>query len=144
MSLRTLSLCALVLALVGSFAEPAAARGRKGPNLLTANAVVPGPGDATASGTFSLSVRRTEVAFQVDVDNLAGVIQTIAIYRGTTGYSGPMVLRLSPSSIGIPGLMGWVPVSTELGREISRNPSAFYMEIRTSAYPGGALRGQLK
>ena len=144
MSLRTLSLCALVLALVGSLAEPAAARGRKGPNLLTASAVVPGPGDATATGTFKVTVGRNDIAFEVDVDNLAGVIQTIGIYRGAVGYSGPMVVRLSPSPIGIPGLLGHVPVSPELAREISRNPSAFYMEVRSSVYPSGALRGQLQ
>ena len=45
MSLRTLSLCALVLALVGSFAEPAAAKGRPRGLQLTADAVVPGACD---------------------------------------------------------------------------------------------------
>ncbi len=144
MSLRLLSLCALVLSLVVASAEPAAARGRRGPNLLTANAVVPGPGDVTASGTFKVTVGREEVAYEVGVDNLAGVIHTIGIYRGAPGYSGPMVLRLSPSAIGIHGLLGWVPVSRELGREISRNPEAFYIEVRTNTHPSGALRGQLR
>ena len=144
MSLRSLSLFVFVLALVGSVAEPAAARGGPAPLALSADSVVPGPGDFAASGTFKVNVRRNEVRFEVTVDNLAGVIQTIALYRGAAGSDGPMVLRLSPSEIGIPGLLGYVPVSRELGREISRYPEAFYMEIRTSAYSNGALRGQLE
>ena len=144
MSLRTLSLCALVLALVATSPAPAAARGKPAGLRLTADAVSPGPGDATASGTFKVSVGRDELSFSCAVANVAGLIQSIAIYRGAPGTNGSLVVRCSPSVIGIYGLNGIVPVTSTLGREIARNPERFYMEIRTDAYPQGALRGQLR
>jgi len=144
MSRRMLSLFVVVFALVAAFADPAAAKGRPAGLALTADAVVPGPGDFAASGTFKVSVSRDELKFEVIVTNVSGQIETIALYRAAVGSAGPMVLRLSPSAIGIQGLNGYVPVDRELGREISRNPERFYMEIRTNAYPNGALRGQLK
>ena len=144
MSSRALSLFAVVLSLVVAFADPAAAKGRPAPLALTADAVVPGPGDFAASGTFKVSVSRDELYFSVQVANVSGLIETIALYRAAPGSSGPMALRLSPSAIGIQGLNGYVPVDRELGREISRYPERFYMEIRSNAYPNGALRGQLR
>jgi hypothetical protein len=144
MSRRMLSLFVIVFALVAAFADPAAARGGKPQLALTADAVVPGPGDFAAAGTFKVSVSREELKFEVIVTNVSGQIETIALYRAGTGFDGPMVLRLSPSAIGIQGLNGYVPVDRELGREISRNPERFYMEIHTNAYPQGAMRGQLR
>ena len=144
MSRRMLSLFVVVFALVAAFADPAAAKGRPAGLMLTADAVVPGPGDFAGAGTFKVSVGRSELHFEVKLDNITGQIETIALYRAGTGFDGPMILRLSPSAIGIAGLNGYVPVDRELGREISRNPERFYMEIRTNAYPGGALRGQLR
>jgi hypothetical protein len=138
-----LSLFVVVFALVAAFADPAAARGRPPGLALTADAVNPGPGDFAASGTFKVNVGRGELKFEVVLDNITGQIESIALYRAAVGFDGPMVLRLSPSAIGIAGLNGYVPVDRELGREISRNPERFYMEIRTNAYPQGAARGQL-
>jgi len=145
MSFRRLAPFALALALVAGFSDPSAARGRplRGPNLV-ADQVVPGPGDVTASGNFSVSAGRDQVSFRIEVANISGFINTIAIYRAPVGSTGPMVVRLSPSPIGINQLIGSVPVSRELAREIGRSPEAFYLEVRTTVHPGGALRGQLK
>ena len=144
MSFRRLAPFAIALALVVGFSDPSAAgRPSRGPNLVPAQ-VVPGPGDETASGSFTIKASRSAVDFRIEVANLAGLINTITICRAPVGSTGSQVVRLSPSPIGINQLIGSVPVSSELAREISRNPSAFYVEVRTTAYPNGALRGQLK
>lgn len=118
--------------------------GRPRALLLTPEAVVPGPGDSGASGSFKVSYGRDEVCFQTSVQNLSGHITRIAIHRGAVGASGPEVITLTPNSIGIFGLNGCAPADRALVREISRNPAAFYYLVRTNTHPGGALRGQLR
>jgi hypothetical protein len=117
--------------------------GSRGGLKLTADNVVPGPGDTGASASMTVKVGRNSVSFSTGVSNTAGYISTIAIYEGWAGQTGPVVVRLSPSEIGQPQLLGTVPASTDVCRAISRNPAAYYVEIRTSAFPNGALRAQL-
>jgi hypothetical protein len=118
--------------------------GGKGALQLTAAAVVPGPGDVDADAQITVNVGRGEICFSSVVNNTSGYIQTIAIYQAPSGQTGPMVVRLSPSEIGINQLIGCVPASTDLCRAISRTPSGYYIEIRTTTYPDGALRAQLR
>jgi hypothetical protein len=129
----------------GFAAAPAFARGKpvSGPNLRP-ELVVPGPGDEGASGSFTYSAGRSGFTFRISVSNLDGLINTIYLYRGDAGTSGPSVVRLSPSPIGINQLLGTVPISNELEREISRYPERFYIQVNTTTHPGGALRGQLR
>jgi hypothetical protein len=135
---------ALLVLSVVAFAVAPASAARKPGLQLTGAAVVPGPGDPLASGAFRLSSGRGELCFNVSLLNQSGLVNRIVIRRGTAGQSGPEVIRLSPSPIGINGLTGCVPISRELQREIGRSPSDFYLEVETTAYPNGAVRGQLR
>ena len=140
-----LAFASLLVAFVTvSVVAPASAGRRPAGLVLSGAAVVPGPGDPAMSGTFKLSNGRDELCFLVSVQNLTGLINRIVIRRGPVGVAGPEVLRLSPSPIGIHGLQGCVPISRELQRELGRSPQDFYLEIETTAYPNGAVRGQLR
>lgn len=142
---RAFSLALLVVGLVAVVSSPAqAARPAKTPLLLTPDAVVPGPGDAFATGSFKLKFGRNEVCFDVNVTGVTGFIERIAIHRGRDGFAGPEVVLLSPSEIGIQGLMGCRTIDNAVARDIARNPSEYYVVVKTTAYPDGALRGQLK
>jgi len=146
-SVRSLSLSLVLVTLAFSLASvsDADARGRPVRTLvLTPENVVPGPGEAGASGAFTWSVSRSEFAFQISVQNLNSFIQQIVLRRGTAGTTGPVVIRLSPSPIGIHGLLGYAPADRALLREIQGSPEKFYIEIQTVGYPSGALRGQLR
>jgi hypothetical protein len=134
-----------VLAGAAFVAGPAFARGKPlpAPNLRP-ELVVPGPGDDPAIGSFTYKVGRDGFHFAISVSNLSGLIQTIVVRRGVAGTTGPVVVRLSPSPIGIHGLNGTVPISSTLQREIGRTPEAFYLQIETTTHPSGALRGQLR
>ena len=143
-SVRAIVLYVSVLALFATSApHPAEAR-RPSALLLTADAVVPGPGDTSASGSFKVSTSRGEVCFETSVQNLSGYITRIAIRRGFAGSTGPEVVVLTPNSIGILGLNGCAAADRALLREISRSPGEFYYLVTTSTHPGGALRGQLR
>jgi hypothetical protein len=135
--------------LLASSMQPALARGHGGgPGgsgiALTSEAVVPGPGEIGASASAVVSVGHGEVCYTVTIGSLSGTIQEIALYQGAAGQAGPEVLRLTPSPIGIYQLKACAPCDAALARAIGRNPSAYYIQIRTSLYPGGALRGQLQ
>jgi len=140
--------CAAVL--VTCSILPAQAKGRPSGGgggaglVLTSEAVVPGPGEIGASATAVVSVGHGEVCYAVTLGSLSGVIEEIAIYQAPAGQSGPEVLRLTPSPIGIYQLKSCAPCDATLGRAIARDPSAYYIQIRTSLYPGGALRAQLQ
>ena len=119
--------------------------GGKGGIQLTPENVYPGPGEAGAAASTTISVGRSSISFYMTIQQLSGFISTIGIYRGQAGEIGPMVVRLCPSPIGINQLNGTIPVSdSALLRDISRNPSNYFVQINTNLYPGGALRAQLQ
>ena len=111
--------------------------------MLTAAEVVPGPGEIVAA-TGTVSTGRNEVCFSLTVSPGMSAIRTIAIYKGDPGQVGPMVVRLSPSAIGINQLKACVAADGDLCRDIARNPRSYFIQINTIACPGGALRAQLQ
>jgi len=118
--------------------------GGKGQLQLVPEQVFPGPGELGDYASTSLSVGRSSVSFNMTVGPMSGFIRTIGIYRGRPGEIGPMVVRLSPSAIGINQLNGTVAVDRALATEISRNPSDFFIQINTTTYPGGSVRAQMR
>jgi hypothetical protein len=119
--------------------------GGKGQILLTPENVSPGPGEAGAAASTSISYGRNEISFYMTIQQLSGFVTSIGIYRGQAGQIGPMVVRLCPSPISINQLNGTIPVSdSALLRDISRNGSNYFIQINTNLYPGGAVRAQLK
>ena len=97
-----------------------------------------------SSGKIALTFSRFAWCFQVSIAQLDGYIQTITIHRGAAGVRGTQVVRLSPSPIGINQLLGCVPVDRALLREISGAPENFYVQVSTTSYPNGAMRGQMR
>src|SRR5262249_30842876 len=83
------------------------------------------------------------VNYVVTIATLNDPITEIALYQGGVGQVGSKVLRLTPSPIGIYQLQASAPCSSTLCRDISRNPSGYFVLVSTQHYPGGALRGQL-
>ncbi len=131
--------------LATSFAPAAEARGRRSSGLaLTPEAVVPGPGDPAAAGSFAWKTGRDGFCFQISVAQLDSFIQQITLHRGAAGTNGTQVLRLSPSPIGIHQLLGCIAADRALLREISGSPENFYIVVTTVSFPGGAIRGQLR
>jgi hypothetical protein len=62
------------------------------------------------------------------------------LHRGPPGSAGPVVVDLTPTLGDGPAC---VSVPFELLREIRNDPNGFYVDVETTALPGGALRGQL-
>ncbi len=111
---------------------------------LTGSAEVPGPGDPNGSGAAELRLNpgQGEVCFSIEVDDIALPATGAHIHVGTADVAGPVVVALVP-----PGSTGTssacVAADRELVRAILRDPDGYYVNVHTSEYPAGAVRGQL-
>jgi hypothetical protein len=106
---------------------------------LTGAEEVPGPGDP--DGTGFASVIFDDVASTVDwnitVANLAPVILD-HIHAGTAGTAGPVVIDFMGALSG-----AGLAVDPALLSTILTSPEAFYVNVHTTEFTAGAIRGQL-
>ena len=150
---RLAVLVALVAGLIGALATAGAAGAGDGGRPLSATPLtgaqeVPGPGDPDASGTADIVLNQGErtVCFELTWANIDGTVTASHIHRGAAGVAGPIVVPLfvSGSFSGTDAASGCAEnVSPALIKEIRKNPSAFYVNVHSTVFPAGAIRGQL-
>jgi CHRD domain len=101
------------------------------------------PGFGNATVTFDAN--RQNVTVTITVSNLGSPINNFHIHKGAAGVAGPVVLNL----IGLGGtfvngtMTGTFPVDPTTAQEMVQNPANFYVNVHTTAFPNGAIRGQL-
>jgi hypothetical protein len=118
--------------------------GKKLSTTLTGAAEVPGPGDADGAGTASLRLRKgqAQICAELSVSNIMLPAIAAHIHRGAAGVAGPVVVTLpTPDADG--NVQGCAAVARPLVEEILGNPAGFYVNVHTSDFPAGAVRGQL-
>ncbi len=101
----------------------------------------PGPGDPDGSGfiTLTLNQGQGEICFEV---TLSGIDTPTAghIHKAPAGQFGDVFVTL----FGSEGPAARCVTATKAQiKEIRKNPTAFYVNVHTAAFPGGAVRGQL-
>ena len=122
-----------------------AAGGRPFTTILTGEAEIPGPGDPDGSGTATITLNsgRGEVCWEIHVMDitLPAIGAHIHIIDPATGFGG-VVVPLSPPD-GTGHSSGCTTVDADLIKDIKKNPEMYYVNVHTTDYPGGALRGDL-
>jgi hypothetical protein len=105
---------------------------------------VPGPGDSDGSGSAAITVDRTlnQVCFTIHVSGLTLPATGAHVHQGATGIAGPIVVTLAPPDA-TGSSSGCVVVTADLVNAILANPSGYYVNVHTTDFPDGALRGQL-
>ena len=129
-----------------SFTSPALAHGgRPLDATLTGAAEVPGPGDPDATGhaQVTLNLGQGEVCYEIQVANLLLPAAAAHIHVSSATVAGPVVIGLAaPDATG--HAEGCITgVDRDLVKAIIQNPANYYVNVHTSQYPAGAVRGQL-
>lgn len=124
-----------------------------GPSDLTTSGTITPTGDADGAGsaafTFDIvnpadAVAGAQVCFDLAYSNLTGTPTAAHIHRGAAGVGGPVVV-IPPTlpNLTATGGTGCVDIAPALATEIVTTPANFYINIHTSDFPAGAIRGQL-
>jgi 5'-nucleotidase len=140
---RSALVAAVVLAVLMALPATAGAAGLVAN--LSGNFEVPGPGDPNGSGFADITLipGQGRVCWELEAAEITLPASAAHIHRGAVGVAGPIVVGLSP-----PGADGQSEgcargVAKQLIKEIVRFPGRFYVNVHTSDYPAGAIRGQL-
>ena len=108
-------------------------------------------GDANGRGTayvFGVDGDPTTLCYVLTVDKVSGEINGAHIHEGAAGSNGPVVAFLAPPGDGnaadclTEGEAGKFAEGQTVA-EILENPEDYYVNVHTSTYPSGAVRGQL-
>src|SRR5919109_1003333 len=135
---------ALIVLAVLALASIAADGGRKFTTTLTGAAEVPGPGDPDGSGTATITLNHGQgtVCWEIQVSGITLPAAAAHIHEAPVGVAGPVDVTLSaPDADGFAS--GCTSVDREEIKEIIQHPEEYYVNVHTSDFPAGALRGQL-
>jgi hypothetical protein len=114
-----------------------------GDNELDPTLLRKGAGDPDGSGGSALTFDGTELCYGITVKNIDTPVAA-HIHRGKGNENGPVVVPLAQPTSGDPGASSACAiVDGQLAAEIMGSPGAFYVNVHTATFPGGAVRGQL-
>lgn len=95
-----------------------------------------------ASGDLDWSVDGTTFCYTLTVKGLTTPAVAAHIHIAPRGVAGPVVIPLSVPSATAFTTSGCVESST--APAVAANPGDYYVNVHTSTYPAGEVRGQLK
>ena len=112
---------------------------------LTGEAEVPGPGDPDATGTAAILVIPAAdlICYRLTWQNIDGTVWGAHIHEGLEDEAGPVAVALfGPTEFSGTGSFQSCTRSAE-AEDIAENPENYYVNIHSTEYPDGAIRGQL-
>ena len=111
---------------------------------LTGAAEVPGPGDSDGSGTATLRLNpgQGKVCFVLTATKITLPAAAAHIHTGAAGVAGDVLVGLAPpDATGVSG--GCVSAPRATIKAILQAPAGYYVNVHTSDFAAGAIRGQL-
>lgn len=112
-----------------------------GANEVSSSGVL-GVGDPDGSGTARVTVNpgKNLVCWDITVANIDGATRG-HIHEAAAGSNGPIVVEFFEGTAKLEGCA--TPMAGTTAREILMDPASYYVNIHNTAFPGGAIRGQL-
>jgi hypothetical protein len=106
---------------------------------------VPGPGDPDGTGAARITLNQGQgtVCWTIHVEDITLPAAAAHIHSGPAEVAGPVVVTLSPPDAAGDSAGCATDVDPALIKEIRKSPSQFYVNVHTSDFPAGAVRGQL-
>jgi hypothetical protein len=110
---------------------------------LTGAEIVSSSGDQDGSARAEVSIANTLDQICYDINSIRNIadITSVSINRGLRGQTGPAVLNFNRANEG--GWKNCVKRSEWLEDSLEWKPGNYYVQISTTEYPRGAIRGQL-
>ena len=107
----------------------------------------PAAGDPNGGGVALITISGTTVNFTIIVQGLPTPPTLAHIHRGLLGSAGGVVVNFvtagGPVAFSNGIATGTTTISAALAAEILSNPAGFYVNVHTTQFPGGAVRGVL-
>jgi glucose/arabinose dehydrogenase len=124
--------------------KPVGDGGRPFSVVLSGAEEAPGPGDPDGSGRASLRINpgQQRICFQIRVSDITLPATAAHIHEAPVGQPGPVVVGLTPPNAN-GASEGCVTAKQEIIVAILENPANYYVNVHTSDFPAGAVRGQL-
>ena len=129
-------------------AAPVAEGGRKfttpmsGAEECNASGCGVGDPDGTATGSITVNVGQQRVCWDIDTSNL-GTITRGHIHKAPAGTAGAIVVGFfEAAAVDLHGCTT-TDVDRALLTDIIQHPQDYYVNVHTSDFPAGAIRGQL-
>ena len=138
-----LALSAVALVTLLALAGSASAGGRPlSTDLSGVEEVPPADPDGTGFAHISLNSGTGEVCWSITASDITLPATAAHIHEAPAGVNGGVVVTLSPpDESGMAS--GCTIADTALVKDIRKNPAEYYVNVHTTDYPGGAIRGQL-
>jgi hypothetical protein len=110
---------------------------------MTGETEVP-PGDVVGTGTATVRARagQGQVCFTFSVQHITLPAVAAHIHKGAAGAAGPIVVGLVPPAASGKS-SGCVAAARSVVAAILANPATYYVNVHTTEFPAGAIRGQL-
>ena len=103
----------------------------------------PGGGDPDGAGLARVEINDTTNTICTDLEiRQIGTVTAAHIHRGAPGMNGPPVVTLDAPDDNDSDDCD--DAADALVDEIRNNPGGFYVNVHTTDYPEGAIRGQLR
>jgi hypothetical protein len=101
------------------------------------------PADPVGTGEATVRARlgQGQVCYRLSTSNLSGTVAA-HIHRGVSGVAGPVVVALRTPTTGASS--GCTTASRSVVKALLKAPAAYYVNVHTAEFPGGAIRGQLR
>lgn len=99
-----------------------------------------GDTDGYAKAELTVSDELNQICYDLNDVRGIGNITSAAIYRGAKGSTGRVVVRMRAANEG--GWKNCVGRTEWLEDSLERSAGAYYIQVNTSDYPNGAIRGQ--
>ena len=101
-------------------------------------------GPAKASGTFHVEFKNGQACYRMSVRALGAKPIAAHIHSAVRGKAGNVVVPLKQPNTGNGGVSAaCVNAARDVVSAIKASPAKFYVNVHTSDFPGGAIRGQL-
>lgn len=89
---------------------------------------------------MTLNQGRGEVCWGISVSDLTSPVILAHIHSGAAGVNGPVVVDFDAP---VNGLNGCVQADAALIKAIRHDPAEYYVNVHTTTFTGGEVRGQL-